>query len=249
MTQERSNYTRSIERALDILECFSEKNTELRIADICKSVGLSKSTVHRTMATMENRGYLSQSLENGKYRLGVKTLSAGKAFLAGLDFRALALPYMRTIRDTINESVNLYVTNGSKRVVIERLESDEPLRRVLKIGDELPLDRGAAGKVFLAFNPKLQEFAQIDPAVIAEIRRQHYAVSHGERESDAASVAVPLFDHQAKVIAVLAVSGPSIRFKEPQLSSYISILRESSEAISSALGCSPARLNALKAAG
>ena len=97
--------------------------------------------------------------------------------------------------------------------------------------------------------PFLAQKVGIDPAVMAEIRRQHYAVSHGERESDAASVAVPLFDYQAKVIAVMAVSGPSIRFKEPQLSSYISILRESSEAISSALGCSPARLNALKAAG
>ena len=89
--QERASFTRSIERALDILECFSERNTELRIADICKMVGLSKSTTHRTMATLENRGYLIQNQETGKYRLGVKTLAAGKAFLAGLDFRALAL--------------------------------------------------------------------------------------------------------------------------------------------------------------
>ncbi len=243
--QERASFTRSIERALDILECFSERQTELRIAEICKMVGLSKSTTHRTVATLENRGYLIQNEETGKYRLGVKTLTAGKAFLSGLDFRALALPHMRLIRDALNESVNLYVTNGTSRVVVERLESNEPLRRVLKIGDELPIDKGAAGKVFLAFNPALKPDAGINPDELAEIRRNLFSVSHGERASDASSVAAPIFDHKAKVVAVLAIAGPTIRFVEPNLPRYIAMLCEAAESISRALGCSRTLLNAL----
>ena len=247
--QERASFTRSIERALDILECFSERNTELRIVEICKMVGLSKSTTHRTMSTLENRGYLIQDQETGKYRLGVKTLAAGKSFLAGLDFRALALPYMRSIRDATGESVNLFVTNGTTRVLIERTESVEPLRRVLKIGDELPLDRGAAGKVFLAFKPELMPASPLKPETLKAIRENLYALSHGERASDASSVAAPIFDHKARLIAVLALSGPTLRFVEPRLPEFIQSICEAATSISHSLGCSPTMLNAVRRSG
>ena len=246
--QERASFTRSIERALDILECFTERSTELRIVDICPMVGLSKSTTHRTMATLENRGYLIQDQETGKYRLGVKTLSAGKAFLAGLDFRSLALPHMRSIRDITGESVNLFVTNGVNRVLIERIESVEPLRRVLKIGDELPLERGAAGKVFLAFQPDLKPEAALNPEVAKAIREDLYAVSHGERASDASSVASPIFDHKARLIAVLALSGPTLRFVEPALTTFIKAISEAAQTISQSLGCSNSLLSTLRRA-
>lgn len=231
---QNSTSTRSVDRAIDILECFSEGNTDLRVTDIARKLGLSKATVYRILRTLDARGYVSQNPENEKYRLGVQTLRLSRTFLSGLDFRRVALPYMKVVRDTLNESVNLFVSNGERRVVVERLESTEPLRRILRIGDELPLNRGAAGKIFLAFDGANHPDA--DAAELEQIRLKGYAISHGERALSASSVAVPLFNHTGKVAAVLAIAGPTVRFQEPALSRYIPVVVSNGAAISKELG-------------
>lgn len=231
---EGANNTRSVERAVDILECFSEVNTDLRVTDIAKMLGLSKATVYRILRTLDARGYVEQNPESEKYRLGVQTLRLSKVFLSGLDFRRTALPYMQVVRDALNESVNLFVSNGTSRIVVERLESNEPFQRTLKIGDELPLTKGAAGKIFLAFGEATCPDADNDE--LETIRQRGYAVSHGERQQGASSVAVPVIDHAGKTIAVLAIAGPTIRFREPALSQYVSVVVANGKAISRALG-------------
>lgn len=234
IVSEGPNNTRSVERAINILECFSEGSPDLRVTDIAKMVGLSKATVYRILRTLDARGYVEQNRESERYRLGVQTLRLSKVFLSGLDFRRVALPYMKIVRDRLNESVNLFVSNGTSRVVVERLESNEPFQRILKIGDELPLTKGAAGKIFLAFGEA--SAPDVDETELETIRQQGYAVSHGERQQGASSVAVPVFNHAAKVIAVLAVAGPTMRFREPALSQYVSVVMENGKAVSRALG-------------
>lgn len=231
---EGPNNTRSVERAVDILECFSEGSPDLRVTDIAKMVGLSKATVYRILRTLDARGYVEQNPESEKYRLGVQTLRLSKVFLSGLDFRRVALPYMKVVRDALNESVNLFVSNGTSRVVVERLESNEPFQRILKIGDELPLTKGAAGKIFMAFGEV--NCPEADEAELEMIRQQGYAVSHGERQQGASSVAVPVFNHAGKIIASLAIAGPTIRFREPALSQYVAVVVENGKAISRGLG-------------
>ena len=59
----------SVERALQILDLFNEQATELKITDISKLMGLSKSTLHSLLKTLQLHGYIDQNPENGKYRL------------------------------------------------------------------------------------------------------------------------------------------------------------------------------------
>lgn len=229
-----ANGTRTIERAFEILECFDEEHYELGISEIAKMSALSKATTYRILKTLEGKGYIVQDTVNSKYRLGVRVLRLSKLFLSSLDFRRVALPYMQNIRDLLNESVNLYVSNGTKRICIERLESTHPLRRVLKIGDELPLERGAAGIVLLAFGAG--SCLSMDESKLATIREKGYAVSHGERAESASSVAAPIFDHRGKIIATLAIAGPTSRFDEIRLPEYISVVVSNAKSISRDLG-------------
>lgn len=226
--------TRTIERAFEILECFDEEHYELGISEIAKMSALSKATIYRIIKTLEGKGYIIQDPVTSKYRLGVQVLRLSKLFLAGLDFRRVALPYMENIRDVLNESVNLYVSNGKKRICIERMESTHPLRRVLKIGDELPLERGAAGRILLAFGTRGN--LAVEESQLAGIREKGYAVSHGERAESASSVAAPILDHRGTIIAALAIAGPTYRFDETALPQYISVVVRNAQAISSDLG-------------
>lgn len=80
----------SVDRALRILDLFDEHTTELKITDISDQMGLHKSTVHSLLKTLQQRGYISQNLENGKYGLGMKLFERGNYVIQSLDIRQLA---------------------------------------------------------------------------------------------------------------------------------------------------------------
>lgn len=223
---------RAVDRALDILECLAKTQQVLGISELARKVDLPKATAFRIVRSLEQRHYLVQD-EQQRYRLGPAVLRLGKAFLADLDYRLVARPYMKKIRDEINESVSLYIIFGNKRLCVERIESTQGLRRVIDVGDTLPLV-GASGKVLLAFGAKSKE--AVDQAECETIRQNGYAVSHGEREEGVSAVAAPLKNHDGKVVAALAISGPSFRYQGELLTKYIAVVTAAARAISRQLG-------------
>ena len=80
----------SVERALQILDLFNEQATELKITDISKLMGLSKSTLHSLLKTLQLHGYIDQNPENGKYRLGMKLVERGHFVVGSIDIRQKA---------------------------------------------------------------------------------------------------------------------------------------------------------------
>jgi len=232
---EKLNGVRAIERALAILDCFSEQANELGVTDIAKMVGLAKSTTSRIMATLEQAHYLIQN-PNGKFRIGPKGLQLGKMFLHNLDYRHIARPYMREIGEQTGETVSIYIKSNGKRICIERIESNQVLRPVITIGEQMSLARGASGKLLTAFAGSEEEQAALDQSELARILAEGYAISHGEREEGASSVAAPIFDHNGRTIAALTLSGPTFRFQEERLQTYIGIMRQYARKISAELG-------------
>jgi DNA-binding IclR family transcriptional regulator len=61
---------RAVDRALDILLCFSQEKSVLSLTEIADHVGISKSTVHRLLATLESKRFLFRNSATGKYHLG-----------------------------------------------------------------------------------------------------------------------------------------------------------------------------------
>lgn len=50
--------TRSLQRALDVIECFLGEKQDLTLKDIREKTALSVSTVHRLINALEKRDYL-----------------------------------------------------------------------------------------------------------------------------------------------------------------------------------------------
>lgn len=212
---------RAVERSLEILECFSEKRDEIGLSELARILMLPKATVFRLARTLEDRGYLVQNQERQAYRLGPKVAALGQVFLTNLDYRIVALPYMKALRDKIHEAVSLYITVDNQRMCVQRVESDQALRQVINVGDRLPLNRGSAGKLLISFQ-HLDTFAQeIDRQEIECIREQGFAVSLDERGQGLASVSAPIRDNKGSVIASLTIAGPAFRFTCDNRDEYI----------------------------
>lgn len=60
---------KSLQKALEVLDCFREKQP-LGVTEISEKLGLYKSNVHNILMTFKAMDYLEQDEESGKFVLG-----------------------------------------------------------------------------------------------------------------------------------------------------------------------------------
>jgi IclR family transcriptional regulator, KDG regulon repressor len=222
----------------EILDCFSQEHVELGVREIARLSGISTSTTGRLLLALKERGILQQNPEMKTYSLGIRLLNWSGVYLASLDIRAISMPIMTELLRLTQETISLYILDGTDRVCVERLESPQSVRIVARLGLRLPLYAGSAGKVILAFLPEekreniitsvpLQPFTRhtiADSQVLREelekIRKRGFAYSHGEWIQDASGVAAPIYGPDRIVIGALTISGPSQRFTRDVIEKY-----------------------------
>lgn len=253
-TSDSKNTIKSIDRAIDILMCFTQEAPELSLSEICNKVNLPKTTVFRITNTLVNRNILELNKESGKYSLGNKLINLSGIKLNSMDLREIARPLLKKLRDKTGETANLYMLDGNRRICVEQAESNQLVKRFSSIGIELPLHCGSAGKVLLAFQPEskieeVKEESGLKPWTeksitdfeklkedLEKIREQGYAYSSSEREIGAASVSAPIRNHMGEVIASITISGPETRFTDDKIEQYIPLVLDASKEISKKLG-------------
>lgn len=234
---------RSVRRALDILALLNEERTSLNIRDTSAETGLPKTTVLRLLQTLEQAGLL-WGLGGGQYVPGPALLRwariADETWMFPPEFKDVLFELSQTARET----ANVYVRKGLKRICIAQAAGPQSLRHVIKVGDELPLWAGAAAKILLMDVPKtfLEKVAIDSPKGIehltiiqqsvGEAAKNGWAVSHAERDDGVSAVAVPLFGSDGRCIAALSLSGPSSRFSDERVATFIEELKKSAQEIS-----------------
>ncbi|MGZ0050349.1 IclR family transcriptional regulator [Brevibacillus gelatini] len=237
MDEQKAN-VRSVERALDILLCFTEA-TDLGLSEISSRLSLHKSTVHRLLATLENKGFLIRDVQTEKYRLGFRIWELSANLTHNDDPATLLLPEMERLRDLVEETISLYVRDGNERIRIQAVQSRQPIRRVAPIGARMPLAVGASSKVLVAYaEPYVREQVLNDPnwpeyinretyvEQLDQIRKLGFATSVEERELGTAAVAVPIFNRNGQLVASIAASGPSNRLTPEKMSEYAPYIME-----------------------
>jgi len=246
--EEEKRTVRAVERALDVLLCFTGKS-EWGLTEIAAQIGLHKSTVHRLLATLEGRGFIVRDDATEKYRLGLRILELSSNLSHDGDLSVVLLPYMVNLRDQLGETVSLYVRDRGERVRIQAVQSEQAIRRVAVVGARLPLSVGASSKVLMAFaDPSVRQAVMADPAwphtidkakyadQLEEIRARGYATSFEEREPGAAAVAAPIFNRSGQPIAALAVSGPSNRLTPEAMHLHAPAIMEAAKRMGPLLG-------------
>lgn len=243
----------SLVKAFAILDCFSADHPQLGVREIARRLHMSTSTVGRLLVTLHSAGVLSQDPATRLYRIGPKILSWSAVYTSGLNVREKTRPMLEELHRLTRETVNLYVLDGNERVCVDCVESPQRVRVIVQVGERMPLHAGSAGKAILAFaSPKLVKQILDHPLErmtantitnrkklldeLQHIRDCGYAVSHGERFTDAIGLAAPIFDASGKVIAALNVAGPMMRFTDTEIEKYASKVIQLANQVSHSLG-------------
>ena len=245
----------SLDRAFSILELFTADNTPLGVTMISERVGLHKSTCFGLVNTLEHLGYLLQDKDSGKYRLGLKALVLGQAYLKSQNIRQLAAPAMETLISLAQEyTIHLVVKEKDHVVYIDKYEGPQAMVIVASsIGQRAVLHCTGVGKSVLAFMDveerrkilanSMQSFTPYtltNPVQLeknlSEIRKMGFAFDDQERAMGLRCVAAPFFDNAGVVLGAISISGPSIYLSSERLFELSEPVKAAAGTISRAYG-------------
>jgi DNA-binding IclR family transcriptional regulator len=248
-----SQSVRAVERALDILLCFTMERPTLSLTEIAEQVGMHKSTIHRLLATLESKRFINRDKTTGMYQLGFLFIELASIMLHDLDVQRWALPYLQSLSFQSGETVDLAILNGGHVVYLQVVESSQRVKIAAAVGEQLPAFCTATGKAFLAYLPEDQVRLILAQGVtkytentlvssedmfknLSETRDRGFAISEQEYEKDINAVAAPIMDANGCPIAVIAIVGPAYRMSLERMLELGRIIQETAEAIAHEVG-------------
>lgn len=225
---------KSVLRATKILDYIGSNDNDVRLTEISKALDINKSTLHSIISTLEQADYIRQNKDTRRYSLGNRVFELGKVYEGDMPLTKIARPFLETLAEEFDETVQLGVLSEGKVLYIDTVESSHTLRMTCTTGETSKLHCSATGKVLLAYckqncltkvlDEKLESYTPntiSDKSKLKEelekIKRQGYAFDKEEAEVGLNCVAVPVKDHTDKVVATIGISAPVSRVSEEKL--------------------------------
>lgn len=217
----------SVDNALQILLLFRDHEA-LRVTDVSAALGVGRSTAHRLLMTLTNRGFVQQERNSRSYRTG-RALMEFALSAAGLsEIRGASHSIMVTLSEKLDETINLLILEGDRVRFVDSVECERAVRVTGRTGTVLPSYATAGGKVLLAALERKQVSAllangrqRITTATLVnkrdlyeeldDIRKLGYAINRGESLAGLHAAAVAIVTTSGRVVASLAVSVPADR--------------------------------------
>ena len=242
----------SVQLAIDVLEAIAFSGEELGVTQLAERLGVTKGSVHRHLATLVERGYLTQNPVTTRYALGSKSRLLAR-IAPDLDLVHIAEGSMRDLRDELGHSVVLSASTPRGALVLTTLAGTSPIEIGVRTGSELSLQSSAQGRTILAHAPvAVRERALEGPlrkltsrtitdarqleAEFDRIIKQGYAAAPEQAMLGINAVAAPVFDHTNACVACVAVVGSIQILPAHPDARTITALKKAAGRISSKLG-------------
>lgn len=239
-----------INRVFDILEYLSLTQGQRGPTEIALAIGLSKSTVHRLLASLHERGYIEKNEKEGTYSLGVKLVEIVSSHINNLELQTEARPVLNDLHDVLGLEVHLGILDRHEVVYIEKLDISPNLRRYAQIGLRVPAQCSSLGKVLLAsksgeeieFAMAQARFEQYTDKTIPDmaelkthlrqVRAQGWAIDNEEYITGHRCVGAPLYDYRGEVIAAVSASGPVSLLTDERIEEAVQQVQRAASTIS-----------------
>lgn len=234
LATERPDTVSALERGIAVLRCFTEERRLISQTELAKLTGIPRPTAIRLAGTLVALGLLRLERDGERYALAAGVLAPARAFLAGLDVRAVARPHMQALAEQFGGSVYLAVRDGLEMVLIEACRArSSMLAPRLDVGSRVPMASSSLGRAYLGAVAPAESAALVESLRLArgkdgsavlpglaraldDMKRLGYCVSVGEFHREINSAAVPLIAADGEVMA-LNCGGSAHVFSEGKL--------------------------------
>jgi DNA-binding IclR family transcriptional regulator len=241
----------SVTKAAELLRLFG-KHSELRLSDVGPTIGVSASTAHRLLTTLEASGMISQNTTTRCYEPGPELLGLARALTPSESRWSYVRPFLADLSERVGETVNVVTLQHTDAAFVESVEAQTPLRVGSRLGARMPASCVSGGKVLLAAFSD-DELLALYPdealetltersirtrtellAELKQVRRRGSATNFGESEPDVSGVAVGVASRPGEVPYAIAVSAPRSRLAQARVKAIVDELRKTADLLATA---------------
>ena len=239
-----------IDRVFDILEFMSLSQGQHGPTEIAAAVGLSKSTVHRLLNSMHQRGYVDRNENDGTYSIGIKLVEMVSNHINSLELQTEARPILNTLHANLGLIVHLGILDRHEIVYVEKMDIQPDLRRYAQIGLRVPAQCSSLGKCLLSClsgeelkfalaHCRFEHYTENTITTmeelqkhLREVRRQGWAIDDEEYLVGHRCIAAPVYDYRGETIAAVSASGPKALLTDERIDEIVSQIKEAASNIS-----------------
>lgn len=240
---------KTLTKGLQLLEALSAGESSRGISELADELSLTKSNVHRLLQTLSRCGYVTREATTERYLLSSKLWQVSRRGRSLETLRSLARPILRDLVEQTNESAVFVVVEHDDLVVIDQVETANPIRVVFfSIGQSFPIGQVAmTGKgltalqlIALAARPetearatlrkvqmqlkKSKAFVDEQLSELSVIRKNGWTVNRGEWVSGVNAAAVPVYDARHRLLGIMSCFGPADRLTERKIGGILKAL-------------------------
>ncbi|KGF69051.1 hypothetical protein LL06_13030 [Hoeflea sp. BAL378] len=225
---------------LDILEAIAAGSAPVSLTMIAQEIGMSKSSVHTLLTTLDQRGYVRR-LDDQRYTIGIRAWQVG-CVATPLWMSRVAGPYMTELVNKVADGAALAVLDGVETVCIQLVESTQVVRVHDNIGNRCLAWCVSNGISMLATMqdeevlrllpdplPRPTEFSFASEAEVldklAEVRAVGHSLMRRTWRPDTSGISLPVRGADNRTVAALCVSMPDYRATPDRLDETLAELR------------------------
>ena len=217
---------KTVQRAIDLLECFSDERPTLSVGEIAELLSIHKSIASRLAASLCARHFLQLDNATHRYRVGIRIYELGQLYSHDTELEVIAEPLLRALTRSVGHASHVCVLDNMEIFTICCVPSAQRLQVIVEVGGRRPLHATAAGKLFLAYGPE-ELFDALSPngkfpkitartiesrismrREIAAIKKLGIAHNREESYAGASAVAAPIYSNDGVIIASLTTIFP-----------------------------------------
>jgi IclR family transcriptional regulator, KDG regulon repressor len=242
-----------LEKAVKILDVYSQRENAFTLDEITKKTKLSKSTIFRILRTLEKHGFLRYDPEEGLYRLGLRFMELGGIVSSSTTVRKSAAIHLDQLARTLKTTVLVGVILEGQFAYIDKREWDSILKIPSYLGAKIPPTHSFLGMTLLAFMDNgerkrffgphsLRKHTKKTITKMKEIeirlnqaRKNSYYMERGEFFEGVMSIGVPIQGAAGNTVAALGACLPEFRPGDDHIEQALQELIRTSKAISKEL--------------
>ncbi|MCI5109486.1 MAG: IclR family transcriptional regulator [Marivita sp.] len=250
---QKTEIIQSVALALQVLEAMAFSEGEVGVTELAQALGTTKSRIYRHLRTLVSLGYLTQSEETERYRIGARLIGLGRAAAGSTDLTSVAMPHLRALRDRTGQAVSLGQIEPTGIRILNTLPGRMQIEVGVRPGSLLGFWNSAQGKVALAFTPRsrwpdlipetispMTEFTITDHAAlyahIDDIAARGWSTAPNETMLGLNALACPIFGLDGEPVATVAIVSLTQYISTPPDADQIDAVQEAARRISAELG-------------
>ncbi|MFC7203244.1 IclR family transcriptional regulator [Haloferax namakaokahaiae] len=227
-----SSKVKTTETSFDIVDVLYEQGGQT-VEELETKLGLTNSTVHRHLTTLQGRGYVVK--DGSSYRLGFKLLTMGGKLRRDVTAYPMIKAKVDSLAEQTNERVQFIIREQDERVYLYTQTGESAVQTGAYTGRRGPIHSSAAGKAIIANLPKGERNRLLDALDLSktgpntiidreelreelrEIRERGYSINLEESTAGVHAVGAAVRGKNDEVVGALSISGPATRLKGDRL--------------------------------